>query len=250
MSTCTAILSLLWLCIIYHEKLQGIKNLGRSIMIARGGGGGALVMTVYVKMQLFTGGDAASYTNGFPNRFIYYVYFPAVPSTRIIPEMNFACSGTIVGYTAVLRGPPGHQGPIIQVWRKNTYYKTSADIAINDASCDGGLTNTSMEVFHCSLNLTTTRVTVKPGDILGLDLHVPDNGIRLAFASVISGPINYVFNERLPMYSISRELPQINLEVEPGKCMLDLSFGNFMHDIVDIQASTLVFLTSSSPQYF
>ena len=85
----------------------------------------------------------------------------------------------------------------------------------------------SDSVFHCSLNPTTTRVTVQPGDILGLDLHIPDDidGIGLAFASVSSGPTNYVFNERLSMYSISRpdsviwELPQISLEVEPGKCM-------------------------------
>ena len=199
-------------------------------------------------MQLFTGGDAASYTNGFPSRLVYNVDFPAGPSTRIIPEMTFACNGTIVGYTAALRGLPGHQGPIIQIWRKNTYYKTSVNIAINNALCNGGLTHTSMEVFHCSLNLTTTRVTVQPGDILGLDLHdiVPDDSIRLAFASISSGPTNYVFNERLSMYSMSRhnpvtwELPQISLEVEPGSaCMLDLSFGN-MHDIVDIQAGLYI----------
>ena len=194
-------------------------------------------------MQLFIGGDAASYTNGFPSRLIYDVDFPAGPSTRIIPEMNFACNGTIVGYTAALRWQPeqspGDQGPIIQVWRKNTnrpwsYYKTNINIAINNASCDGGLTQMiGSEAFHCSFrNLTTTRVTVQPGDILGLELPVEHNGdmIRLAFASVSSGPTNYV-RERPSMYSgvllnswrlgnVTRALPQINLEVEPGKsCM-------------------------------
>ena len=185
-------------------------------------------------MQLFIGGDAASYTNGFPSRLIYDVDFPAGPSTRLIPEMNFACNGVIVGYTAALwqPGQRGDQGPIIQVWRKNTnrpwsYYKTNINITINNASCDGGLTMIGSEVFHCSLNLTTTRVTVQPGDILGFELPVEHNDdvIRLAFASVSSGPTNYVFNERLSMYSIlSRnsmtwELPQISLEVESGKCM-------------------------------
>ena len=163
-------------------------------------------------MQLFTGGNAASYTNGFPNRFIYYVYFSAVPSTRLIPEMNFACSGTIVGYTAALRGPPpGHQGPIIQVWRKNTYYKTSVDIAINNTSCDGGITIIG-GVFHCSLNLTTTRVTVQPGDILRLVLPV-EHG--LAFATVSSSGIkfamieNCAINISVSMYDI-RNLSLIN----------------------------------------
>ena len=164
-------------------------------------------------MQLFTGGDAASYTNGFPTKLIYDVHFPAGPSTRIIPEMNFACNGVIVGYTAALRGPPGHQGPIIQVWRKNTtYYKTSVDITINNASCDGGFTMIGSEVFHCSLNLTTTRVTVQPGDILRLVLPV-EHG--LAFATVSSSGIkfamieNCAINISVSMYDI-RSLSLIN----------------------------------------
>ena len=159
------------------------------------------------------------------------MHFPAGPSTRIIPEMNFACNGVIVGYTAALRGPPGHQGPIIQVWRKNTtYYKTSVDITINNASCDGGFTMIGSEVFHCSLNLTTTRVTVQPGDILGLELLGHN---RLAFARVSSGPTNYVFNtgkrSLISIYSgalssylyLTGVLPQIDLKViGTGKCIL------------------------------
>ena len=112
-------------------------------------------------MQLFTGGDAASYTSGFPrlSRLIYDVSFPTGPYTRLIPEMNFACNGTITGYTAVLRDRtlPGDEDPIIQVWRKNTsqfgsYYKTSPGIAIDSALCIGGLTEKSSGVFHCNLN--------------------------------------------------------------------------------------------------
>ena len=97
-------------------------------------------------MQLFTGGDAASYTNGFPSRLIYEsdVSLRAGPHghIRLIPEMNFACNGVITGYTAIVRDrtlPEDQlQDPKIQVWRKNTsqfgsyvYYKTSPDIAID-----------------------------------------------------------------------------------------------------------------------
>ena len=158
------------------------------------------------------------------------MHFPAGPSTRLIPEMNFVCSGTIVGYTAALLGPPGHQGPIIQVWRKyTTYYKTSVDIAINNSSCDGGLTIIG-GVFHCSLNLTTTRVTVEPGDILGLELPVEQG---LAFARVSSGPTNYMFNtgkrslismssSAFSRYYLTGLLPQINLKVGTGKCISSL----------------------------
>ena len=88
--------------------------------------------------------DAATYTNGFPTRLIYNITFPTGPSTQLIPEMNFACNGTITGYTAALRDQThGDQDPVIQIWRKNTsqlgsYYKIGAGIAINETLCVGG----------------------------------------------------------------------------------------------------------------
>ena len=185
-------------------------------------------------MQLFTGGDAASYASGFPSRLIYDVSFPTVrqPHTRLIPEMNFACNGTITGYTAILRDrtPPG---PTIQVWRKNTsqfgsYYKTSHDIAIDSALCVDRLTvvASGRGVFHCNLNQTRARVSVQAGDILGLYLPARDNS-DIAFARVSSGPTNYVFDtseSQFSMYSYTgllrpgiRELPQITLKIGTGK---------------------------------
>ena len=147
--------------------------------------------------------------------------------------MNFACNGTITGYTAALmhRTRPGDQNPIIQVWRKNTsqfgsYYKTGPGIAIDNALCVDGLTEVASGVFHCNLNQTRVRVSAQAGDILGLDLPTGNNDdIRLAFARVSSGPTNYVFDNQLSMYSrtFSRpdqtvtELPQITLEIRSGK---------------------------------
>ena len=138
-------------------------------------------------------------TNGFPSRLVYQVLFPTGPSTRVIPEMNFTCNGIIVGYTAALREQNGDMDPIIQVWRKNTsqpetYYKTSAGIAIDRTLCVGEV---SRQVFQCNLNNITARVRVQPGDILGLELPGDSNDdIILAFARVSSGPTNYVFNRR------------------------------------------------------
>ena len=185
-------------------------------------------------MQLFTGGDAASCTSGFPSRLIYRVSFPTGPHTRLIPEMNFACNGTITGYTAVLKQQDGDQDPMIQIWKKNpsqpgSYYKTSPGIAIDSTLCVDGLTQLSevSRVRQCNLN-QSTRVSVRVGDILGLELPARNNDdIKLAFARVSSGPTNYVFNaseSQLSYYHallnrnwVIRELPQITLEIGSGK---------------------------------
>ena len=192
-------------------------------------------------MQLFTctGGDAASYTSGFPSRVTYRVSLRAGPYTRLIPEMNFACNGVITGYTAALMDRNGDQDPVIQIWRRNPgfYFKTSPGIAIDNALCIDGLIEVAsghgVTVFHCNLNQTRARVvSVEAGDILGLDLPTGNNDdIRLAFARVSSGPTNYVFDtseSELSMYSralsrhywVIRELPQITLEIGSGKYTL------------------------------
>ena len=176
-------------------------------------------------------------TNGFPSRLVYQVLFRTGPSTRLIPEMNFTCNGSIVEYTAALRmDQNGVQDPIIQVWRKNTsqpdsesYYKISDGIAIDEDLCAGGLTEISDEVFQCTLNETTSRVsgTVQPGDILGLELPGGNNDDSiLGFARVSRGPTNYVFNRGglsspaalSNRNSVNQELPQITLEIGSGKC--------------------------------
>ena len=117
-----------------------------------------------------------------------------------------------------------------------SYYKTSADIAIDEALCVGGLTEVYSSVSHCNLNQTIARVSVEPGDILGLELPKgSSDDIRLAFARVSSSPTNYVFMTQalsLPITlgsspmngsSLVQELPQISLEIESSqsvKCMI------------------------------
>ena len=169
-------------------------------------------------------------TNGFPSTLVYEVFFPTGSSSRLIPEMNFTCNGSIVGYTAALGEQTGEDA-IIQIWRKTgtsqpeSYNKTSAGIAIDAALCVGGLTEVSSEVLHCSLNNITTRVPVQPGDILGLQLPARRNNdpIILAFARVSSGPTNYVFTEQrlsspaVLSDSVNWDLPQITLEIGSGK---------------------------------
>ena len=173
------------------------------------------------------------------------MYFPEAgrhPHTQLIPEMNFVCSGIITGYTATLIDQNGGQDPVIQIWRKNvgSYYKTSPDIAIDSALCVDGLTRLTEVsgghgVFHCNLT-QSTRVSVQAGDILGLELPEREKGnndIRLAFATVSSGPISYVFDTSESQVSynaiwrhnqIVRELPQITLEIIGSGKYININF--------------------------
>ena len=149
--------------------------------------------------------------------------------------MNFACNGVVTGYTVGLGQQNGDhdQDPVIQIWRKSpgSYYKTSPDIVINSALCvdtNDGLTEVASGhghgVFHCNLNQTRIRVSVQAGDILGLYLPARVNK-DIAFAKVINGPTNYVFDSQLSMYlraslrpeETVTELPQITLEIRSGK---------------------------------
>lgn len=187
----------------------------------------------------FIGGEAARFTNGFPSRLVYNVFYPGSGSTRLIPEMNFTCNGVIVGYTVAGNSEIPGAGAMIQVWRENSsqpgvYYNISGGIEINGAWCiTGGRTEmyTEEEVqFHCDLitNKTTNKnitLSVQPEDILGLELP-PNSG--LAFARVTKGPTNYVFHDQSSVSSpiaLSSQflsnsmtiLPQVTLEIKSGR---------------------------------
>ena len=152
---------------------------------------------------------------------------PAVTNV-LIPEMNFTCNGTITGLTFAGELENGSQNPTIQIWREDhsrpgVYYRTGADIVINEVLCEGGFTQMFGEmfagVFHCNL-IETARRPVQPGDVLGLELAPQSNdAIDLSFARVIKGPTNYVFSEEQLLSSLSvvlsgsdsvnQDLPQI-----------------------------------------
>ena len=166
---------------------------------------------------------------------------------RIIPEMNFTCNGTIVGFTVAGRQWRGKTtDPIIQIWRENSsqsdgvYYKTGTDIVIEETMC----AETSIEfqefntnfldlVLQCNLN-EANQVSVQPGDILGLKLPPRDESIfRLAFARMSRGPTNYVFEQPKELSypdvavlcnatSMNQQLPQIALQVESGMIVFRL----------------------------
>ena len=185
--------------------------------------------------------DYLTCTSGFPSRdrLTSDLVRPAEPSTRLIPEMNFVCSGSVVGFTVAMnrkRGAVGH--PAIQIWRpvncsqsitlqqsrECLYRSKGMGIPIHEAVCVDVARNELSEVFHCKLN-GSVQVSVQPGDILGLQLPQRNS---LSFAKVLKGPTNFVFEPSLSLdvratasalllserNSTNQELPQITLAVE------------------------------------
>ncbi len=104
-------------------------------------------------------GETSYCSNGFPERgrLVSDVIFPNGPAIRLIPEMNFTCNGTITGFTFSGRMVNGDLDPTIQIYRDNNsqpgeYYRTGADIRINEIVCVGGFTQVFAGVFRCNLN--------------------------------------------------------------------------------------------------
>ena len=189
--------------------------------------------------------DDLTCTNGFPSRdrLTSDVVPGAGPSTRLIPDMTFVCSGSIVGFTVAMNRKSGaKEHPVIQIWRPDNccksiteqqsrgdlYHREGVGIPLHEAVCVDGLVtvNELSEVFHCKL-YESVQVSVQPGDILGIELP-QGNSLSvsvLMFAMVLIGPTNFVFEPPLSSpttagallfnrTSTNQMVPQIMLEVE------------------------------------
>ena len=95
----------------------------------------------------------------------------------LFPNLTFGCTGTIVRLTVAVSGNNGLQGSKVQIWRekKGLYYKLCPEILISDSSCeDLRLSGEITILFQCTLS-EEARVSVQPGDILGLEIPPADN---------------------------------------------------------------------------
>ena len=172
------------------------------------------------------------------------VYMRTSYTLRLIPEMNFTCNGTIVGFTVAGWRRPSRDDfiPIeVQIWRKNsslnsTYYITDNEfeIEINESVCTEVFLQAieGRQVWKCNLNATGNQVEVQAGDVLGILLPPrTDISFLLSIARVSRGPTNYIFEnqEVLPGSSYSPDsvnlsnassknyqLPQIFVQIESG----------------------------------
>ena len=173
-------------------------------------------------------------TQGFPD-----IPTPKVSSymrnsvvTLLIPEMNFTCNASIIGFAVA--GMAFHRTPYskIQIWRKtnpldSVYYKVgsiSMNTASNGGVCVGGQNLIVGNTYWCIL-FDAAQISVQPGDILGLELQGRNNNNNEIFF-IKGGPKNYVFQRRLDTninisnndnsYTLTQQLPQITLNFTLG----------------------------------
>ena len=154
--------------------------------------------------------------------------------TILIPDMNFTCNATIAGFTfAGINRQMGQQDPVIQIWRESysqpqngstVYYKTGLAIPVNNSeeTCDDGSPKIASQTYWCILK-KDFRVSVQPGDILGLELpHIDYDDFDIFFAE--EGPMNYIFQRLLNSttelstnhQTFKAQLPQITFNLTSG----------------------------------
>ena len=155
-------------------------------------------------------------------------------TTRLIPDLKFGCTGTIVRFTVTVSvlNRESQFGPKIQVWRRNQshpgglYYKLDGDILLERGLLSCQVSTGIRErvlVINCVLS-EGARISVKPGDILGLELpHTDNRFLDIHFLASDDGPANYIFQQGLSSTvniseadSVTNHLPQITFLVALG----------------------------------
>ena len=161
-------------------------------------------------------------------------------STRLIPDMKFTCSGTIVRVRVAGEQQGGNQKLMmtIQIWRKNItrpgwYYDKIGDIVL-PLMCERttltlpnrcGMLQTCNNIRQCTLKMSE-NISVESGDILGIKLPPRDHtSFELYFKnSMVS---NYIFQHNSPStINLGDKInkiavqPLIIIEVEPGIALI------------------------------
>ena len=149
--------------------------------------------------------------------------------TRIIPDMNFTCTGNVIEWRAAGVFNSGGQRDIdamLGIWRETSddpkTYTRMANIKLG--ICGNQVPAPSASgVYECTLP-ENQKVLVQPGDIVGIE--IARNGryrFRLYFNNTNGGPTNYVFDGQVSTFaqtqlearSTEQDQPQISLTVEP-----------------------------------
>ena len=147
--------------------------------------------------------------------------------------MNFTCHGTIVGWTvAGTKLENGTQYPEFQVWRADPsqgsdyYHKPGQDIPVNpDGPACEIATQICDQVYQCRLR-AVNRVSIQPGDILGVELpQIINSGFVLYFTSIPGTQDHYIYRQQLSSSvntssHLFRQLDDqllISLEIELGE---------------------------------
>ena len=158
-------------------------------------------------------------------------------TTLLIPEMNFTCNASIVGF--IVTGQSFYRSTYskIQIWRNqtSTYYQVGSGISMNFRNNRGSCVATSRSyegrLLWCILH-DTLQISIQPDDILGIELPATARGRNHAeIFFTRGGPINYVFehqissssNINLSSHGISskvKQLPQIVFNLTSGEVLI------------------------------
>lgn len=117
----------------------------------------------------------------------------------------------------------------LQIWRESEtqpglYYKMSSTILIRWPNPPCYQSSLIRGIFQCTLIREDFRISVQPGDFLGLEIP-PINNDDLKIYFKDGGPTNFVFQRRLDStvdlftepHTITNDEPQINFLVAIGK---------------------------------
>ena len=160
-------------------------------------------------------------------------------TTQLIPEMNFTCNATIVGF--IVAGRNLNNGPHsqVQIWRKNSSQNSTVYYKVESFSVDTAGSGSTVCMAErvivgntrwCILR-DNFQVSVQPGDVFGLELPRTNND-EIFFTS--GGPVNYIFGRQLNSdvnlshngsYSNAQQLPQIVFNLTSGKPWFNLQLS-------------------------
>ena len=177
--------------------------------------------------------EAQSCTVGFPttvsdctNDGCATRHFSASVVTRIIPDMMFNCTGTVVKWRAAGFYISGPVNAMLDIWRERSGISGTYDkvATIELGTCESGVKATLVtgfsNVYECTLP-ESLRVSVQPGDVLGIELaRNREYNFRLYLDDTNGGPMNYQFNGQFSTVTLSQsdstsqDQPQISLTVE------------------------------------
>jgi hypothetical protein len=150
-------------------------------------------------------------------------------TTLIIPEMNFTCTASVVGFAVSGRNLSDGPHARVQIWRKKNIshssesYCTVGSFSIHDSVCVATQRIVG-DTYLCILR-KNFRVSVQPGDLLGLELPATDSD-EILFTN--RGPTNYIFRHSNQLDSsinlslnassaTAQQLPQIIFNLTSGK---------------------------------
>ena len=119
--------------------------------------------------------------------------------TRLIPSVEFSCTGTLVGLTMSRRRGSGEVYPKLQIWRRsstdrNLYFRNGPEIQIvaSGSACETLTTNANCnQEFYCRLSPANYLSVLSGSDIIGVELPPLENqAFELFF--IASGQQQYI----------------------------------------------------------